>query len=241
MTHRIRSVWGYHGNEIGRYDVLTNGNRLFTPNVLALTNTRYVLGDMNELPFINASLVAGPVKDASGNTLYLYRINSANPYAWVTPVAVKASDDASLATLLDPRFDVRRAALFDEAADVNVAKEVQSLPMPLGIPAKVSHYEAGSVRIDLGSPAPAGSSLVVSENYYPGWLATVDGKPAHIGRADYTLIGVELPAGARQVALQFTSPSYQKGKLITWIAILVAALALLAGLWVDRRDRRGLA
>ena len=76
---------------------------------------------------------------------------------------------------------------------------------------------------------------MVSENYYPGWKATVDGKPARIGRADYTLIGVELPAGARSIELNFTSPSYQRGKVITWIAIAVGLLMLGAGLWRDRR------
>jgi hypothetical protein len=37
------------------------------------------------------------------------------------------------------------------------------------------------------------------------------------------------------VRLDFTSPSYQTGKTITWIAILVSLLALGAGAWRDRR------
>jgi uncharacterized membrane protein YfhO len=99
----------------------------------------------------------------------------------------------------------------------------------------VSHYEPGNVRIDLSAPAPDGASLVVSENYYPGWKATVDGKAAAIGRADYTFIGVELPAGARSVQLDFTSPTYERGKVITWIAILFGFLMLTTGAWRDRR------
>jgi uncharacterized membrane protein YfhO len=91
------------------------------------------------------------------------------------------------------------------------------------------------VQIDLSSPAPAGSSLVVSENFYPGWVATVDGKPGKVGRADYSLIGVELPAGARSVQLLFTSPAYERGKVITWLAILLGLLMLGAGAWRDRR------
>jgi uncharacterized membrane protein YfhO len=75
----------------------------------------------------------------------------------------------------------------------------------------------------------------VSENFYPGWKATVDGKPARIGRADYTMIGVELPAGARSVELDFTSPTYERGKVITWIAIVLGFLALAAGALRDRR------
>lgn len=240
MSHRLRSVLGYHGNQIGRYNELvgTNSedNRLFSANVLALTNTGYLLTNIGELPFIgNTVLAKGPVINAAGDTSYLYRLTNANPYSWVTPVSVKAPDNEVLATVLNPRFDVRRAALFDTSAQVTVATNVQALPAPLGVTTSVEHYEPGKVRINLSAPAPAGAALVVSENYFPGWLAAVDGKPARLGRADYSLIGVELPTGARSVELTFTSPAYQTGKTVTWVAILIGVLMLGAGAWRDRR------
>jgi hypothetical protein len=240
MTHRLRNVLGYHGNQLGRYNELTgtnsDDNRLLSPNVLRLTNTKFFLTNISELPFIGSTTLAkGPVVNASGDTVYLYRFNTENPYSWVTPVAVKAPDDQVLATLLNPRFDVRRAALFDTSANVTVAPGVQALPAPSTVVTSVRHYEAGKVEIDLNAPAPQGSSLVVSENYYPGWTATVDGKAARIGRVDYSLIGVDLPKGARSVALNFTSPAYQRGKAITWIAIAAGLLMLAAGIWRERR------
>ncbi|MFL5595724.1 MAG: hypothetical protein ACJ785_14115 [Gemmatimonadaceae bacterium] len=242
MTHRIRNVWGYHGNQIGRYNELSgftsNDNRIFTPNALRLTNTKFLLTNIPELPFVaNAKRVEGPVRNASGDTIYLYRLNADNPYAWVTPIAVKAPDDQVLSTVLDPRFDVRRAALFDTSAQVSSVQGVQTLPEPLSVATSVSRYEPGSVQVELSAPAPAGSSLVVSENYYPGWIATADGKPARIGRADFTLIGVELPTGARKVELNFTSPAYQRGKLVTWFAIGLGILMMIAGVVTDRRRR----
>jgi hypothetical protein len=248
MTHRIRNVLGYHGNQLGRYAAApgdqnndltgTNSqeNRLLSPNVLALTNTKYFLTNIPELPFIgNTTLAKGPVRNAAGDTVYLYRLNAGNPYSWVTPIAVKATDEQVLATVVNPRFDVRRAALFDTSANVTAAQGVQSLPAPLAITTTVKHYEPGNVQIDLTAPAPEGSSLVVSENYYPGWIAFADGKPARIGRADVTLIGVELPRGARSVELNFTSPAYQRGKVITWLAIALGLVMLGTGIWRDRR------
>jgi len=240
MTHRIRNVLGYHGNQIGRYNELTGGRtnpqQLFDPNVLQLTNTKYLLTNIPQIPFLpNFALAKGPVRNASGDVVYLYKINGDNPYSWLTPVAVKASDEQVLATVLNPRFDVKRAALFDTSAKVRASVGVQALPAPISVTTSVSHYEPGNVRIDLSTPAPDGASLVVSENYYPGWKATVDGKAAPIGRADYTFIGIELPAGARSVQLDFTSPTYEKGKVITWFAILLGFLMLGAGVWRDRR------
>lgn len=240
MTHRIRNMLGYHGNQLGRYNELTGASsdirRAFSPNVLQLTNTRYLLTNVPELPFVpNLTLVRGPVRNAAGDTVYLYRLNAPNPYAWLTPIAVKAPDNQVLATVLNPRFDATRAALFDTSANVNASVGVQALPPPLSVTASVRHYEPGKVQIDLSAPAPTGASLVVSENYYLGWKATADGKPARIGRADYTLIGVELPSGARSIELIFTSASYERGKAITWFAIVLGLLMLGAGIWRDRR------
>ena len=240
MTHRIRNVLGYHGNQIGRYNELTGGRtnprQLFDPNVLQLTNTKYLLTNIPQIPFLpNFALVKGPIRNAAGDVVYLYRISGENPYSWLTPVAIKAPDDQVLATVLNPRFDVKRAALFDTSAKVRASVGVQALPAPVSVTTSVSHYEPGKVRIDLSSAAPDGASLIVSENYYPGWKATVDGKAAPIGRVDYTFIGIELPAGARNVQLDFTSPTYERGKVITWIAILLGFLMLAAGIWHDRR------
>ena len=241
MTHRLRNVLGYHGNQLGRYNELvglnSDDNRLFSANVLQLTNTKYFLTNLSELPFIgNTTLAKGPVVDASGDSLYLYRLNAENPYSWVTPVAVKAPDDQVLATVLNPRFDLKRAALFDTSAQITAAQNVQSLPAALAVTSSVRKYEAGSVQIDLSAPAPKGSSLIVSENYYPGWIATADGKPARLGRADYSMIGVELPEGVRTIDLRFTSPAHERGKTITWLAIAIGFLMLGAGVWRDRRS-----
>lgn len=240
MSHRVRSVLGYHGNQIGRYNELvgTNSgdNRLFSPNVLRLTNTRYLLTNIPEMPFVPGNrLVKGPVRNAAGDEVYLFQLETDHPYAWVTPIAVKAPDDQVLATLLDSRFDVRRAALFEPGANVSVTPAVTTLPPALEIRATTRNYAPGRATIELSAPAPPGSSLVVSENFYPGWRATAEGRELRVGRADLSLIGVELPAGTRSIALEFTSPAYERGKVITLFAIAAGVLALAIGIWRDRR------
>jgi uncharacterized membrane protein YfhO len=114
-----------------------------------------------------------------------------------------------------------------------------SLRPPSDVTVRVTRWEPGRISLTLDRPAPAGSALLVAENYYPGWTALVDGKVAPIGRAQYVLIGVGLPAGARSVELTLQSPTYRRGKAITLIAVALAAVALLAGVAMDRRRRRG--
>jgi len=222
MTHRIRNVSGYHGNELGRFQRLGGvPGAIANPNFWHLMNVRYILTDAEDLGVPGLNRVVGPVRNAYGTTVYLFQMADEIPAAWVTPAIVKATDEEMLGTLLDPRFDVRRAALFDTAAAVS-AVQLTSLPEALPIKARTTRFDPGAIDVELDQPAPAGSALIVSENYYPGWTATADGKAAIIGRADMTLIGVELPAGARKIELRFASAPFETGKTVTLAALLLA-------------------
>lgn len=250
MTHRVLNVVGYHGNELANYNSLvgipqgsgpgpqTDQLIVTNPNVRRLTATQYILTNSLQLQSLIPGMtqVAGPsTEDQSGQTNYVFKLAEAAPFAWVAPVIVKAPDDAILAAVRNPRFDVESAALFADSAPVTPGPRVDSLPQPTGIATHIDSYAPGRMTISLGTPAPAGSALIVAENYYPGWHATVDGKEAAIGRVQSTLIGVELPVGATKVDLTFTSPSYERGKLVTWLAVIVTVIALVAGGVMERR------
>lgn len=239
MTHGVRQTLGYHGNELGRYDLLSEGdgqsNPVTNPNFWRLTNTRFLLTNIAQLPLPGATRVAGPVRNAAGTMSYLYRLPGDNPPAWVTPLAVRAPDDNVLATVLDPRFDVGRVALFDTAAAVPTQPVPAQLPAPLDLHVRVNAWQPGRIALALDRPAPAGATLVVSENYYPGWTARVDGRAVAVGRADLTLIGVPLAAGARTVDLVFTSPRYERGVAVTGGVLALSVLLLGAGVVVERR------
>lgn len=237
MVHRIRNVLGYHGNELGRYQALgdfPNGWRqIGNPNFWRLANVRYLLTNTDSVNIPSLKKVVGPVRNASGNDVTLFKVTDENPLAWVTPVIVKAGDDAVLATVLDPRFDVRTAALFDSSSAVQ-GKTLTSLPAPLATTVKPLVYEPGRITLVLSDPAPEGSALIVSENYYPGWLASVDGKAVPTSRVDMTLIGVPLPTGARRVELVFTDSAFETGKMITLLALAISLLAWAGGYFAGR-------
>jgi hypothetical protein len=237
MVHRIPVVHGYHGNHIAKYDLLTGDLRQFgNPNLWRLVNMQYFLANVADIGVEGAKVVAGPVKNAYGNDVWVHEVPIDASYAWITPAMVKADEQAVVATLFNPQFDVRQAALFDTSAAVQGA-ELTAPPQPLDIRARVTRYGPGTATIVLDAPAPAGSALMVSENYYPGWTATVDGKPAVVGRADVSLIGVALPEGGRTIELAFVNEPYQTGRLVTRLAVLVALLLWAAGAVAERRRR----
>jgi hypothetical protein len=239
MHHGIRGVLGYHGNELGRYQELYGKNEGFqsvaNPNFWSLANARYFYTNAPGVPFQGAKLVAGPVRNAAGTMTYLYELPGDHPAAWVTPMMVKLDDPTAKATVLNPLFDVKRVAIFDSSAAVQAQPVNSPLPEPVPFGVTVSKYAPGDIALELDGPAPAGSALVVSENYYPGWTATVDGKPLTVSRVDFTLMGIALPTGAKKVTLHFDSAPYHTGKLLTLLALGVSLLGWILGAVLDRR------
>lgn len=240
MSFGLSAVQGYHGNHIARYDLLTGEGtppaQLANPNFWRLANAQYFLTDIAEFPIDSVTRVVGPVKNSAGNDVYVYRIPGDQSYAWVTPAFVtQADDNVAAQTVLDPRFDVRRAAVFAPAPGIE-GTSVSALPEALPIAAAVTAWRPGAATIQLNAPAPKGAALVVSENFYPGWQATVDGKPAPLGRANVSLLGVVLPEGARTIELTFVNAPYVTGRLVTWLAVAAALLLWAFGVVATRRE-----
>jgi hypothetical protein len=248
MAHRVRAVTGHQGNELQRWVELagvkspTPPPNLFKREFRRLTNTRFWLTDVDlppehpQLPGMRFTRRLGPVRNASGSEVWLFELEESNPAAWLTPLVIEAEPEAIRATVMDASFDVRRAALFDSSNAVE-GRTVTSPPQPVSTSARVRYLSPREIQIELDAPAPSGSALVVSENWYPGWTARVDGRPATTARADYTLIGVPLPEGARRIDLSFFDPVYARGRVITIVALLITLSLIASGIVLERRRR----
>jgi Bacterial membrane protein YfhO len=100
--------------------------------------------------------------------------------------------------------------------------------------ARVTAYAADAVRIHTSANDDAW--LVLSDTYYPGWVATIDGQPASVLRGDVLFRVVPLPAGEHDVEFRFEPASVKLGLLISLGSLLVAAGALFVA---GRSPRRG--
>ncbi len=83
----------------------------------------------------------------------------------------------------------------------------------------VIKYEAERVVIQTTTETPG--YLILTDEYYPGWLATVDGQPAAITRAYGLFRAVALQPGAHTVEFRFDPPALKLG-------VMVSALTLIA-------------
>jgi len=100
--------------------------------------------------------------------------------------------------------------------------------------ARVTEYAANSVRIHTSADGDAW--LVLSDTYYPGWTATVDGQPVTVMRGDVLFRVVPVPAGKHDVEFHFEPTSVKLGAAISLLALIL----LIGGLSVaGRAVRRG--
>jgi hypothetical protein len=79
------------------------------------------------------------------------------------------------------------------------------------------------LRAELNRPA----FVVLSEVFYRGWEALVDGRPAPVLRADYILRAIPVPAGTHAVDVRFRSRTFQWGLVISALALAGAVFGLL--------------
>jgi hypothetical protein len=250
MTHGLRIDGGYHGNELGIYRQLLeldSGHVELSPSFWRHENIQYLYTGADEAFAAQASAqlklpaftkLAGPVRNAAGSMIYAYKLPLQNRFAWVASAIVKAPQEQALATVLDARFEPTRVAIADTSARDIPGVQLQTLPAPAVSRVRVTSYGPGAIDLSLDQPTTPGQALVVSENYFPGWRATVDGRSAPTGRMNYNLIGVALPQGASAVQLRFDDAAYEKGKRVTLIAIALAVLLWVAGVVIDRSSSR---
>ncbi|MFV8358400.1 YfhO family protein, partial [Flavobacterium sp. XS1P32] len=77
---------------------------------------------------------------------------------------------------------------------------------------------------------------IFSEMYYgKGWNAYIDGKSvAHI-RADYVLRGLQIPAGKHNIEFKFEPQVIKTGGMITLISSILMLVALVGGIYFERK------
>jgi uncharacterized membrane protein YfhO len=78
----------------------------------------------------------------------------------------------------------------------------------------------------------------LSEFYYPGWSATVNGKEESIHRVDGFLRGIAIPPGESRVVVEYAPRSVYGGAVLSLAAFLAVGIAFV--LYKRRQARAAL-
>lgn len=232
-SYHHHNIGGYHPAKLHRYqDMIERHIQKELPQFVGAINETQ--GDMTQ---VNGDSLA-PVLNML-NLKYVIFGKEAdrviqNPYAngngwFVQSLKFVKDADAEMAGLNG--LDTKHAAVADEtfrsqletaALDTGTVRQTSYAPNEL-------HYTVQSQR---------GGVVVFSEVYYPGWTATIDGKEAEVGRANYLLRALRVPAGSHEVVMQFRPASIKRTETLAYTGIALTLITFLAAVGFEVRRRR---
>jgi hypothetical protein len=161
--------------------------------------------------------------------LWLYELERALPRVYVVPSTEHETDPSkTLERLAAKDFDPSATVLVDEPISLGNKTGFQA-------EARIVAYENQLVTIH--ASLDSSGILVLTDSYYPGWNAYVNGRQEKIYRANLFFRGVPLSAGRHTVHFRYEPRSFAIGRavsIITFLSIIVVAILL----YLRKRRRR---
>lgn len=242
--HGLDIMVGHHPNDLARYRTLLGlqasvrqGNNSRDPNVLRIMNVKYLAWPLQAAggPPWEGAQAASTARTSRGvEAVYAY---PGQEKAWLAGTAAVLDDDGALARILSGAFDPAREVVLAESASLAPDPSVTGT-----VTWELNDPDHRRLRVTTTGPA----MLVVSENWFPGWVAEVDGEAAEVRRANLTLQAVEIPsAGEHTVTLRFTAPTVKSALRLSIVAsaitILLFGMSYMRGLpaWLPLGRRSG--
>jgi hypothetical protein len=168
----------------------------------------------------------------SGRDAKIYRNPRALPRAFLVDRQIVApSGTAARDAVASPSFPARTVAVTE--SKLPGLAEGESGGRAAAGTARIDSYGDERVAVSTDTPRPA--LLVLTDSWFPGWKASVDGHDVPIHRVDYLIRGVPVPAGAHRVEFRYEPASWRAGWIVSLIAVLVLAAALAVGLASRRK------
>ena len=160
----------------------------------------------------------------------VYENLRALPRAWLVSRVIPVFEGDQLKTIRGGislsglrSFDPHKAALIEPGAFSQLTQKLQISAVEseesVGQIIRTERSGLASVRVEVATSQP--SMLVINEISLPGWRARIDGAETKLWRVDYTLCGLELPAGTHRVEMFFQPRSLVVGAIISATTLLV--------------------
>ena len=199
-----KTVGGYHAAKLTRYNDLIE--RQITKNNVAIINM------LNAKWIIVNSEQAQQNPGALGNAWFVDSLT----YVKTADEEMKFLDN------FNPAIAAVADAKFKDALGVATPKQAgDTIYETTYAPNKLTYH----------SHSANGGLAVFSEIYFPwGWTATVDGKEAKIGRVNYVLRAMQLPAGDHTIVFTYDPQEVHKTESIAKTSVYVILLLVLAAL-----------
>jgi hypothetical protein len=164
----------------------------------------------------------------SGEGVEIARVPDARPFAFVPGGIVKVGGEAEARAWLAENGPLDPVVVEQCCGEKTVE--------PSSARVRVLRRDLDRTELQVTAPAPV--TVVVLESYWPGWIATVDGREVPIAPADLHFQAVDVPGGRHDVVLSYRPANVAAGQAVSGAGLAVLCLLIVVGL---RRRRFGLA
>ncbi len=235
--HGLELAGGHHPNDLGRYRELIGmeGSGLpehlvnFHPNVMDVLNIRYLLWPDAQYGSLEGTQPVSQVNLADGRVARSVHAVQTLPRVRVVGEALVVEPERTLEAVLDvDGYDPSRQVVLEE-----------NPPLEPGGPevrGTVQWLERTPDHLRFRVEADGPALVVLSENWFPSWRATVDGQETRVLRADHTLRAVAVPEGEHEVEFRYESPVLRAGLGVSLLSILLLAGAAGVEVVIRRRS-----
>jgi Bacterial membrane protein YfhO len=155
----------------------------------------------------------------AASNIVVYENPAPFPRAWTVHEAIQVHSDNDV-----------RGVISEHVDDLRTKTLMTGSPPKLACPGatdQVNITKYLSSRVSINVAMSCEGMLVLSDNYYPGWEARVDGRPVEIHEVDAALRGVVVPQGAHEVTFRFRPRTFFLGLALTLTGWLCAAAAAI--------------
>jgi len=196
-------------------------------------NVRYVMTHES------AATLDGYELLATADGVSLYENKNAMPRAFFASSAVAVSSPAeSLTKMQSPYFNPTTQTVVE--VDQGTASPLPAeSPLPDSrpqTPAYATIIADGRNWVLIETDNLRDGLLVLSDNYYPGWFASVDGASTQIFRANHTMRAVNVPAGRHLVSFVFMPAAFFVSMYVSLAAAALTLAALILSAFKRRRS-----
>jgi len=154
----------------------------------------------------------------------IYRNNTVMPRSYIVHRAEYISQrEKIIERLKDPHFDFRKSIIIEKELSPQMLSCNHS---PSVDRSSVTIVNYGPNRVELEATMENDGFLVLSDTYYPGWKAYVNGKQVEIYLTNYLLRSLYLRKGTHQIRFVYTPLPLKAGVGISLLTLLGVAVFL---------------
>jgi len=217
---RVRSISGLHGAVPRAWDDLMSRQLLGQTAVFRALSVRFVGGENVQL---NDTRDFEPL-NAQGRWPSVFQLRNPLPRAFAVRQVIAMDEKRTLEAMASPRFDPSQVVFVSDWSVEGVYSWAAQ--------DSIRWLADGPDRLALEVSSSARAFVVITDAFFPGWHASLDGTACAIHRVNHLCRGIVVPPGHHALEMVYRPEGWEAGVLVTrlagvtWIILLVAAIVI---------------